>query len=340
LQQIYEALRKSGLITKLDISMESARKFYYKGPPAFTVTYPRIYKTLGSKVKYVVFVGYIYEGESYIAVSVRDINQGETLENAAEIWSNGMKEEREAKEIKILHNESVELEDGTPARLFLVQFNYKDYWPREAWNLTVFRDNKIITVGVGYWGPEKMEEIAREILFSLNFDVSADLDEGIVWKSKEEGVAKNGLFVRKKIPAFTFKYPESFVEDDLQGSDIYKMKGARGLPVVSASIEKVTGDVKEELHNNAKGYAKSLEKLGTDIKITYNKPLPEDTYGEEFPAQEFEIEWKFRGSFLLTSYVNVIVKDGYYLSMQGVITGGKGDISEIKAIFRTIDLEP
>ncbi len=34
-----------------------------------------------------------------------------------------------------------------------------------------------------------------------------------------------------------------------------------------------------------------MEKLGTDIKITYNKPLPEGTYGEEFPAQEFEIEW-------------------------------------------------
>ncbi len=39
----------------------------------------------------------------------------------------------------------------------------------------------------------------------------------------------------------------------------------------------------------------------------------------------------------MTSYNNVIFKDGYYIIMQGHTAG---DIGEAKAIFETIDLEP
>lgn len=157
------------------------------------------------------------------------------------------------------------------------------------------------------------------------------------WTSDADGVAKDGVFTRTAAPAFVLEYPADFKKGKLEGNEIVRITGPGGLPVFNVEVQKVPGDVKELLQGFAEGYAKSLEDLGTDVEIIYNKPLPEDTYGEEFPAQEFEIEWMYAGSTLLTSYINVVIKEGYSISLQGHVMG---DIDELKAIFETIDLEP
>jgi hypothetical protein len=159
----------------------------------------------------------------------------------------------------------------------------------------------------------------------------------MTWTSDADGVADGGEFTRTATPAFTLEYPEDFVVDERQGNDIVRVKGPGGLPVMNIAVDKVTGDIKEFLQGYANNYAKVLETIGTDVEIIYNKPLPEDTYGEEFLAQEFEVEWMFGGSTLLTSYINVIVKEGYWIALQGHVMG---DIDELKGIYETIDLEP
>jgi hypothetical protein len=75
------------------------------------------------------------------------------------------------------------------------------------------------------------------------------------------------------------------------------------------------------------------------MKIIYDKPLPLETYGEDYPAQEFTIEWKYQGTRPITSYYNVIVKDGHYILMMHIMGSESGKIDDVKAIFRTINLE-
>jgi hypothetical protein len=159
------------------------------------------------------------------------------------------------------------------------------------------------------------------------------------WTSDADGVAKDGMFTRTAEPAFTFEYPSTFINDPLLGNEICRVKDPNGTPTVNVEVQKVAGDVKQLLNGFAQGYAKFLEErgIGTDVKIIYNKPLDPDVYGEEYPAQEFELEWKYQGQTLLTTYVNLIIKAGYYISMQGHVLG---DIEKVKAIFETIDLEP
>ena len=42
----------------------------------------------------------------------------------------------------------------------------------------------------------------------------------------------------------------------------------------------------------------------------------------------------------LTIFMNVITKEGRYISMKGHTEGNIGDIEKFKEIFKTIDLEP
>ena len=162
------------------------------------------------------------------------------------------------------------------------------------------------------------------------------------WTSDADGIGKDGVFTRKNPPSFSFKYPENFVIARLFDELIFKITGTTGLPVVEVGVGKITGDVKKFLDGFAEGYKKYLENsgVGTDITINYNKSLPTVTYGADYLAQEFEIDWKYGGNLPLTTYANVIVKEGYYISMSGIKGKDIGDIDKFKAIFKTIELEP
>jgi hypothetical protein len=161
--------------------------------------------------------------------------------------------------------------------------------------------------------------------------------EILIWASEADGVAQDGEITRTSAPAFSLEYPEDFEVDERGAADIIRVKGPGGLPILNIVIGKLTGDKKEFLAGFAEEYVQALEKLGTDIEIIYSKPLPADIYGEQYPAQEFEIEWMAGGSTLITSYANLIFKEDYYIALQGHVMG---DIDELKAIYETIDLEP
>ncbi|MFH1135331.1 MAG: hypothetical protein V1816_04520, partial [Pseudomonadota bacterium] len=86
-----------------------------------------------------------------------------------------------------------------------------------------------------------------------------------------------------------------------------------------------------------------FEQMSNDVKIVYNRPLSSDGYGEEHPAQEYEIEWNYQNVMAMTTYVNAIEKDGYNIGLvYNFIRDIERDarIEDAKAIFKTINLDP
>jgi adenylate cyclase len=143
----------------------------------------------------------------------------------------------------------------------------------------------------------------------------------IEWKSNADGFGKDGIFTRKNPPAFSFEYPADFIIQPLQANDIFRIIGSGGLPVVNIAVGKIAGGVEDFLHAFEERIKKALANLGTDVTIVYNQPLPPGTYGEDYPSQELEITWMWGGTTGLRSYVNVIAKGEYYISMQGHFAG-------------------
>jgi hypothetical protein len=156
--------------------------------------------------------------------------------------------------------------------------------------------------------------------------------------TKEEGVAKDGEFERTAKPAFTFDYPKETTMQPLKYDyEIFRGVTPDGITINVQIFEiDLKKDIDEQLKGHANGYVDALKQMGSKkVKLIYVKPT--DRY-ENFKAYEFELEWLWLdGSTVLTTYVNVIQKEGHVISMQGHTVGG---IEPIAIIFESIDLEP
>ena len=164
----------------------------------------------------------------------------------------------------------------------------------------------------------------------------------VKWNSDADGIGKDGVFTRKNPPAFSFKYPANFIIHELQLGETFHAVSSNGLPHFVIVIYKITGETKEHLSEAVEGSKELLQKYGTDIKIIYNKSLPPDTYGVDHLAQEYEIDFKYGGAMPLKIYNNAIVKEDYFIILYWTIPPGaiEKDMAKIKALFKTIDLEP
>jgi hypothetical protein len=164
----------------------------------------------------------------------------------------------------------------------------------------------------------------------------------INWASDADGFGKDGIFTRENPPAFSLEYPADFKKRKPSRGRIFQICSPDGLPCMNIRVVKITGDVNESLQGFMENHKKTVGKLGTDIKIIYNKPLPPHTYGEDYPAYEYEMEWKARGRFEVTTYFNVIAKEGYFILVAHVFSRDVDRAeaeAEAKAIFKTIDLK-
>jgi TolB-like protein len=152
----------------------------------------------------------------------------------------------------------------------------------------------------------------------------------------------DAVFTRENPPAFSLKYPAELITTQLEGNEIFRVTGSRGLPVLAISISKITGEVKESFRGFPEGLKRALQEEGTNVKIIYNRSMPPDAYGEIHPAQECEIDWKYGGSTTLKTYAIAIVKDNYRIQLvwTDLPEAVEQDIAKIKAIFKAIDLEP
>lgn len=161
------------------------------------------------------------------------------------------------------------------------------------------------------------------------------------WEHDSDGVGEAGLFRRENSPSFSIRYPTDYKIMNRMPLQIFLAAQNYGIPNFSIVVRKYDGDVQERLKENAELNRKIHNRIGTDVGITSNNPLPPETYGKDYPAQEFTINWKYQGAYSFSTYANVIAKDGYFiqLSFTNFSNVEKDQIlSEAHKIFRTMNL--
>ncbi len=182
-------------------------------------------------------------------------------------------------------------------------------------------------------------------LFVSSYAMKEAQAQGTKPLTKEEGVAKDGEFERTAKPAFTFDYPKDFIMEKLLPGEVFRGKKPSGVPSVNVAVDKFDVDPKKDIdkqlkawvEGSVKGWEAAFKNVYKSKKVVVMYVKPTDRY-EGYKAYEFEIEWMWTdGSTMLTSYVNVIYKEGYVISLGGTVIG---DIDQLKGIYDTIDLEP
>jgi hypothetical protein len=187
------------------------------------------------------------------------------------------------------------------------------------------------------------------------------------WNDEEDGMAKKGIFVRTAPPAFSFKYPEDWVTEELGDDLVFSANGGistfsfiGALPSIDIKItiaEPISGDSGSAMSDMAKKHSeelvadlkKEIELRYREIDILYTRPI--DVY-QGYPAYEFEIKLRaipktYVNYINLNCYVNAIYKEGYLIILTGKTLRGEGhikiiagNIDSLKSIYKTIDLDP
>jgi len=118
--------------------------------------------------------------------------------------------------------------------------------------------------------PENEKEAKR--LDTLVRSISIPFQDGFVWLSKEEGIAKDGVFRRTKSPKFMFEYPVGSEKQSASSpGQIMRMKTPQG---VHFSANVIAKPEKLELKDFGPNfYAAILRQVGSDVRITGNKEI-------------------------------------------------------------------
>ena len=169
-------------------------------------------------------------------------------------------------------------------------------------------DEYLLIHGAGFLAFNTIPRLKEEAVEALDM-------KWIEWASDADGFGKDGIFTRKNPPAFSFDYPADFKKHKPSLGRIFDIRSPDRLPIIILRVLKITGDVNESLQGSAEYFEKAVGKQATDVKVIYNKPLPPDTYGEDHPAYEYEVEWKVQGGFELTTYCNMIAKEGHLIAL-------------------------
>jgi hypothetical protein len=134
--------------------------------------------------------------------------------------------------------------------------------------------------------------------------------QGLIWISKEDGQAKNGIFVRTASPAFKFEYPKGSRKAEIQApNQIMAMETHPGGVGFQASV----ADIPEGLQladMGPKAYAAALKSVGSNVKVISNEEIK---LKDGTKAYRTDIEWKWKGVFALTTLVVSAFKDGKWV---------------------------
>ncbi|MCP4691895.1 MAG: serine hydrolase, partial [Desulfobacterales bacterium] len=134
-------------------------------------------------------------------------------------------------------------------------------------------------------------------------------EDGFTWKSKEEGAAKDGKFVRSASPAFRFEYPPGSIRIPASNPrQVMVMSTIRGVYFDANVSEIPAGAQLSEI--NAKVYAANLENIGTDVSVKSNRSI---TLKDGTPAYRSEITWLFTGLFPTSTVVTSVFKEGKWV---------------------------
>jgi CubicO group peptidase (beta-lactamase class C family) len=128
---------------------------------------------------------------------------------------------------------------------------------------------------------------------------------GITWASENEGLAKDGVFVRTAWPAFQFAYPSGSKKAELNiPGQVMKMKTLDDIDF-SASVIDIPPGIKLDAFG-PEIYAKNLEQVGSNIAVISNQKI---SLKGGTGAYRTEIKWLWQDSLqiktiLVTAYTN------------------------------------
>jgi len=134
--------------------------------------------------------------------------------------------------------------------------------------------------------------------------------KGFIWISEKDGVAKNGVFVRTASPAFKFEYPKGSRKRALSiPNQIMSMEIYPGGVTFQASVGDIPEGIKLE-DVGPKALAVALEGVGSNVKVISNKEI---TLKDDTKAYRTDIEWKWQGSYALTTLSVSAFKEGKWV---------------------------
>lgn len=138
-----------------------------------------------------------------------------------------------------------------------------------------------------------------ERLDQLVKSVSTSFSDGFVWFSREEGIAKDGIFRRAKSPKFRFEYPVGSKKlSTTQQWQIMRMKTPYGVQF-EASVIAIPDKLKLE-DFGPKLYMEYLQGIGSDVEVIANKEI---TLNCGSRAYRTDIKWTYNDYLQVTSLV-------------------------------------
>jgi hypothetical protein len=129
--------------------------------------------------------------------------------------------------------------------------------------------------------------------------VSTAYSDGFVWLSREESIAKDGIFRRAKSPKFRFEYPVGSKKlSTAQHWQIMRMKTPYGVNF-EASVMAIPEKLRLE-DFGPKLYIEYLRSIGSNAEVIANK---EKTLSCGSRAYRTDIKWTYADLFQVTSLV-------------------------------------
>jgi len=145
--------------------------------------------------------------------------------------------------------------------------------------------------------PENTREAER--LDQLVKSVSTSFSDSFVWFSREEGIAKDGIFRRAKSPKFRFEYPVGSKKLSTTSKwQIMRMKTPNEANF-EASVIAIPDKIKLE-DFGPKWYMEYLQGIGSDAEVIANKEI---TLNCGSRAYRTDIKWTYYDYIKLTSLV-------------------------------------
>ena len=138
-----------------------------------------------------------------------------------------------------------------------------------------------------------------EKLDSLVRSISIPFQDGFVWLSKEEGMAKDGVFRRTQTPKFMFEYPIGSKKQSVTSpGQIMRMNIPKQ---VDFAANVITKPKKLELRDfGPMYYAEILRQVGSDVRVVDNKEIVLKCGTN---AYRTDIKWVYQNYYKLKSVV-------------------------------------